>query len=102
MGDYVVFYIEPKSQNKVDDNGTTKSEKRNVNEVQANGAGAYAKLVAQIRAHTKGIVFYVFLYVVHFISAVYFYLHYTLSNAAVSNMFYIDEVNLEILERFHI
>ena len=102
MGDYVVFYIEPKSQNKVDDNRTTKSEKRNVNEVQANGAGAYAKLVAQIRAHTKGVVFYVFLYVVHFISAVYFYLHYTLSNAAVSNMFYIDEVNLEILERFHI
>jgi hypothetical protein len=97
-----VFYIEPKSQNKVDDNGTTKSEKGNVNEVQANGAGANAKLVAQIRAHAKGVFFYVFLYVVHLISAVYFYLHYTLSNAAVSNMFYIDEVNLEILERFHI
>lgn len=97
-----MFYIEPKSQNKVDDNGTTKSEKGNVNEVQANGAGAYPKLVAQIRAHTKGVFFYVFLYFIHLISAVSFYLYHTLSNAAVSNMFYIDEVNLEILERFHI
>jgi len=96
-----VFYIEPKSQNKIYDNGTTKRKKRNVNEVQANGARAYPKLVTQIRTYTKGVVFYVFLYFVHFILAVFVYLYHTLSNAAVSNMFYIDEVNLEILEHFH-
>ena len=96
-----MFYIEPKSQNKIYDNWATKREKGNVNEVQANGARAYPKLVTQIRANTKGIVFYVFLYFIHFILAVFVYLYHTLSNAAVSNMFYIDEVNLEILEHFH-
>jgi hypothetical protein len=60
-----VFYIEPKSQNKVDDNGTTKSEKGNVNEVQANGAGAYAKLVSQVGAHAESIIFYIFFNIFH-------------------------------------
>ena len=53
----IVFYVQPESQDEVDNDGATKSKKRNINEVKSNSSGVNVKLLSQKWAYPEGVVF---------------------------------------------